>query len=122
MDSQDWNRGAFKAALHAMCQPADIQLSLYPDGCAKADELANDFTYRWDIYGHDFKDELTTEQIQAVNAVDCALDAKSDPSRTDLWTDEAVASGNEWKEIRDLAGVALRLFGWSESVPDKQWF
>lgn len=122
MEPQAWIRETFKASLQAMCQPAEVQLSLYPDGCVKTDELANDFAFRWEVYRQNFGDDLTPEQIEAVNLVDSALDTMSVPRLVSLWTEESLASATEWKQVRDLAKVAISSFGWPESVPETHWF
>lgn len=45
--------------------------------------------------------------VELLGALDLALDRMSGPENQRLWTSAALNSGDEWKEIRRLARVAL---------------
>jgi hypothetical protein len=121
-DPESWNRGTFKASLRALAQPADVQLSLYRDGCAKVDELAIDFGLRWEVYRHSFDSEITQQQLQKANELDDWLSSISGAENERYWTEAALKSCPEWEHARSLAREALDLFGWSLEVPSRHWF
>jgi hypothetical protein len=121
MEPERWMRGSFKASLQVLGQPGDVQLSCYPDGCHKVDELAIDYGESWRRYKQRFASELTAEQYAAAEAVDDYLGQISGPANAKLWSERALLVRPEWQEARRLAQVALAAFGWPQEVPDKYW-
>jgi hypothetical protein len=101
-------------AVLALAQPADVQLSLFPDFVCKADELALDFedgTYELAEY----EQEITAEQRAAFDALDALLTSMSGP--TGFWTEEALQAHPTWELIRERAKAVVLAFGWELRVP-----
>lgn len=103
--------------VQALALPANEQLKLYPDGSAKADELALDFD-QWHscAVGND-ADSMTQAQLGSLRAIDEALSRMSGYSNPDLWTEQALGQDVEWEQVRELARAALAAFGWPNDVP-----
>ena len=120
MSPEEWIRGTFWASLQALALDPETQLGLYPDGCEKVDELANDFGLHWERYKQWFGRELTATQIANVVKIDSWLSEMS--GKTELWTETALRQSSEWQETRRLASVALLMLGWTQETPDKKWF
>ncbi len=100
--------------LQALAMPAEVQLTLEPDGTNKADELALNFD---DVFGMNRSGRfpLTPKQTRALNSVDAALEDMSGPKP--FWTEEALRTAGEWENVRSLAKEALRAFRWPIEVP-----
>ncbi len=110
-------RMRLKHQLQALAMPADIQLSLCPDGAAKADELTEDFHHwRLCVVGND-PGELTEEQLSCLKEIDDQTDFMSGQENAHLWTDHALRERAEWERVRNAAEEALALFGWPLEVP-----
>ena len=77
-------------------------LGTYPS----ADELGLQFD---DVAASAIDDErlLTTQQRHAVRSVDELLNAMSGPAHAELWTGNALETRDEWRRVREAAGVAL---------------
>ncbi|WP_280279146.1 hypothetical protein [Sphingomonas sp. CBMAI 2297] len=101
-------------AILALAQPAEVQLSLFPDFVCKADELALDFEDGlYELVGHEH--EVTAEQRGAIDALDAVLVSMSGP--TGFWTEEALRTHPTWERIRELAKAVAVAFGWELRIP-----
>ena len=81
-------------------------LGTYPS----ADELGLEFD---DVAASAIDDErlLTTQQRQAVRSVDELLYAMAGPAHSEPWTGDALEKRDEWRRVREAAGVALECLG-----------
>lgn len=102
--------------------PAEVQCRyLFPDFCAKADELALDFD-NWcgAARGHL---PMTQPQRAAIDAVNAMLDAMSRGGPKfdeNLWTEDGLRTRSEWAEVRIAAVRALAAFGVPLAPPPNQ--
>ena len=100
----------------ALAQPAEIQLSLFPDFAHKPDELVLNLEEALDgLRGHE--DDLTAEQWSAIRALDAPIVALSEKAHSDFWTEDALRCDPRWEEIRGLAKRAAEACGWELRAP-----
>jgi hypothetical protein len=97
--------------LKALAQPADVQLTLYPDFVVKADELALDFNNFYEAC----LPEMSDEQAAASSHIERRLIELSGPAGP--WSEDDLRHAREWADIRDLAKQALEVFGWPDEPP-----
>jgi hypothetical protein len=109
-------RGRLQRSILALAQPADIQLSLFPDSVCKADELALDFEDGlYELVGHEH--EITSPQRASIDALDRLISEMSGEQNAAFWTEDAVRSHPIWEEIRAAAKTVLAVFGWEFQQP-----
>jgi hypothetical protein len=109
-------RDQLQRAVLALAQPAEVQLSLFPDFVCKADELALNFEDGlFELVGHE--DEITGEQRAAVDALDQLLLRMSGKHNASFWTEEALRSDATWEMVRTKAKAAAAAFGWELRPP-----
>lgn len=110
-------RNLLEWSVRALAQPADIQLSLFPDFVCKGDELALSFEDGlYELVGHE--DEINEEQKAAIQALDALITALSGKHNADFWiNDDAVRSDERWERIRVLARRAIEAFEWDPQAP-----
>jgi hypothetical protein len=109
-------RDQLQRAVLALAQPADVQLSLFPDFVCKEDELALDFEDGLhELVGHE--DEITGEQRAAVEALDKIITGMSGKQNASFWTEKALRSHPTWDEIRSAAKAVIAAFGWELRCP-----
>jgi hypothetical protein len=105
-----------KHSIQLLACPPQVQLQMLPDFVVKADELALDFDLWREVVLHNFRSELTTDQISSIDSIDRILSDLTDMG-PEHWTDDAVLKSEEWNRIRALAAVALESFGWAREMP-----
>ena len=116
MIREDVVRDRLQRSILALAQPAEIQLSLFPDFVCKPDELALDFEDGlYELVGHE--EEITEEQRSAIDALDALITSMSGKHNSEFWTDDAVRSNPGWESIRGLAKVVVAAFGWELRPP-----
>lgn len=104
-------RNQLQRAVTALAQPAEVQLSLFPDFVCKADELALDFEDGlYEMVGHEAS--FTDAQRAAIDALDHLLSSISGERHAALWTETALSDHPVWDQIRDAAKAAATTFGW----------
>jgi hypothetical protein len=109
-------REKLQRAILALAQPADIQLSLFPDFVCKADELALDFEDGlYELVGHEH--EITSPQQASIDTLDRLISEMSGEQNAAFWTEDAVRSHPTWEEIRTAAMAAVAVFGWEFRRP-----
>lgn len=109
-------RDQLQRAVLALAQPANVQLSLFPDFVCKADELALNFEDGlYELVGHE--NEITPEQRSAVDALDQIITDMSGKPNASFWTEEALRSHPTWDEIRSAAKAVVVAFGWELKRP-----
>ena len=104
---REWQRRALRDQLQRLAAPGDQALADYPDGCAKADELALDFHHSYTAYTSNFANEISPAALEALRTLDACLDRMSGHDNAHLWTDDAVRQHPAWSEVRRLAKRAL---------------
>ena len=109
-------RGQLERAVLALAQPAEVQLSLFPDFVCKPDELALDFEDGlYELVGHEH--EITSEQRAALDALDKVVTDMSGEENASFWTEEALRSHPTWEQIRSAAKAVVAAFGWELRRP-----
>lgn len=105
-------RSQLQRAVIALAQPADIQLSLFPDFVCKADELALDFEDGlYEMIGQE--EQFSDEQRAAIDALDKLISSNSGERHASFWTEAAVREHPIWDEIRAAAKATASAFDWS---------
>jgi hypothetical protein len=106
-----------KHALQALAAPAEVQLARYPTSTVRADELALEFDHALEVV-LSTDNGLSPEQLSYLGALDQFLERMSRPDIRDrLWTGAAVRTSDQWASVREVAGEALRAFGWPIEPP-----
>jgi hypothetical protein len=109
-------RNTLERAVLALAQPADVQLSLFPDFVCKADELALDFEDGlYEIVGHE--SEISEAQHAAIHRLDKLITSMSGEQNASFWTEEAVLVHPVWEQIRLEAKATAAAFGWEMRLP-----
>lgn len=110
-------RNQLQRAVVALAQPADIQLSLFPDFVCKADELALDFEDGlYEMVGHE--DQFSDDQRAAIDALHNLIFSKSGEQHASFWKETAVRKHPFWEIIRIAAKEAAVTCGWDlHSLP-----
>lgn len=110
-------RNQLQRAIIALAQPADVQLSLFPDFVCKANELALNFEDGlYEMVGHEA--QFSAQQRAAIDVLDKLLSSKSSEQHASFWNDTALRKHPIWDEIRTAANAAAAAFGWDlQSLP-----
>lgn len=103
-------------AVLALAQPADVQLSLFPDFVCKADELALELEDAL-VELASFENKVAPEQRATVDALDKIIVEMSGPQNASFWTDDALRSHPTWETIRSAAKDVVGAFGWELRHP-----
>lgn len=104
---------ALKTGLEMLAAAADVQLKYLAslDMPGNIDELASVFD---DIVGDPLGmaefGEITVKQCDCLSKLDKYLESFSGQSNVHLWTEQALYSAEQWKEVRKLAHNCLELF------------
>lgn len=97
-----------RSAVGRLAEPAVAQIAYLTDlGVAPlADELALELD---DLLGMVFADPnlLSISQREALTRLDDTLKRMSGAENSDLWTTTALEHAVEWRELRDVARIAL---------------
>ncbi len=104
-----------KWSLQALAQEPAVQLALFPDYVAKADELALDFDNALRL--SESGSALSPLQTSKLDQLDRTISSMSGQENAPLWTELAILSSSEWQKIRALALEALQSFGWPADAP-----
>jgi hypothetical protein len=100
-----------RKSLQQAALPADRQIARL-QGFDVAFEVADDFDNwcRWALNSADT--QLTDEQRSLLIELNNRLNQMSGEHNSDLWTDDALRSRNEWDEVRREARCILDSFSW----------
>ena len=111
--NRTWLFERLKRSLQLLACTPEIQLQRFPGFVHVPDELALDFdNFRRPCVGN-FRAEMTAEQLSCLESVDQRFSRMKKHS----FTNDAVASSREWKDVRHLASDALKAFGWPLDEP-----
>ena len=103
-------------SLQLLASPAQAQLSHFPAGwVVLTDEMVLDFDAWVERISSYWK--LSKEQMARLTELDEFLKKMSGPSKSDFWSDDALASDPRWEEVRTLAQAALVACGWPNEIP-----
>jgi hypothetical protein len=104
---------ALVASLKALASEPSDQLALFPESVGKAGDLAARFESSMRALGDDSGRQLSRAQLDALEALGARLATVSRDGAefdADVWTDEAVRTSVDWRDVRALATAALDLF------------
>lgn len=106
----------YKWAVQALSQPAEVQLSLFPESVVVADELALEYEEAYNKLMKTWPGTLTPVQRVAVETLEAHVLAMSGPNHLHLWTDEGLFS-EQWAECRRLSKRVLEVMDWPLELP-----
>jgi hypothetical protein len=115
---RSWHFQQLRQSLHALANAASNQPALFPDSVASADDLAFGYDHWSTLVRGAYGSELTRPQTDALDAIDRKIATMSSDGTefdVDVWTDAALSTSAHWLDLRQLAAVALEVFGWSET-------
>lgn len=102
----------FKHSLCMLAADGKLALASLPEDCVRSEELALDFDNWARAFVANFGEKLPRGQLDAIVRITDLLDAMSDGSTPEVWTDESVVTGRAWEEVRSAAARAAELLGW----------
>jgi hypothetical protein len=103
-------------SVQLLASPPDIQLQRLPRFVCKADELVLDFDPWQDVIFRNYGKELSVDQISSIRKLDEKLHWLT-KNGVQHWTDDAVRTSPEWRNVQSLAASVLKAFGWSPESP-----
>jgi len=106
-----------KLSLQALAQPAEVQLSLFPDFVHKTDELMLDFDDALLLLKCEIWPTLSPCQTEALTRLDEKMTEMTKEPDPDHIPEVALRSDPEWEALRCMAKQALATFEWSDSPP-----
>jgi hypothetical protein len=105
-----------KHSVQLLASSPEVQLQLLPAYVCKADELVLGFDHWREVALHNYRGELSADELAALTALDEKLNWLTANGR-EHWSDEAVRTSPEWQNIRYLATRVLEIFGWPLETP-----
>lgn len=111
-----WHFKQLRWSLQTLASAGSTQRELFPEHAHRPDELAFDFDHWLAVVRGLYAGDLTAAQHEALSAVEGKLSTMSRDEAEfdlDLWTDAAVATSEQWAEVRRLAAGALAAFEWA---------
>jgi hypothetical protein len=109
-------------ALQALALSGSEQQLLFPDYTPTAVNLATDFDQSCAAARENHSDDLSPRQSEALAAIESKLaDMSRDDARfdVDIWSDGALGTSDDWREVRRLATEALEAFDWPVEAPSR---
>ena len=109
-------------ALQALALSGSEQQLLFPDYAANAVSLATDFDQSCAAVRESVADDLSPLQSEALAAIEAKFAEMSrDGARfdADIWSDGALETSDDWRDIRRLAGQAIEAFEWPLEAPSR---
>ena len=112
--NKQWIVERLKHSLQALALPASAQLLLFPDFVVKTDELVLDFHHWRECALSNYRDGMTTTQLESLAALDAHF---ANLTECTAWTEGDLSAHPFWAEARRLAVQALNAFGWLQETP-----
>jgi len=107
---------ALRWSLQALADVGSGQPLLFPEQAVSPGELATSVEQASSLVTHGEGAEVTEPQrsaLAAISAQFATLSRDEAEFGVELWTEAAVATSEQWIEVRRLATDALATFGWS---------
>ena len=107
---------ALRWSLQALANAGSGQPPLFPEQAVSAGELATSVEQASALVTHGEAGDVTEAQraaLAAISARFATLSRDEAEFGVELWTEAAVATSEQWVEVRRLAMDALEAFGWS---------
>ena len=109
------------ASIQLLAADANVQLSAFPVGVCKADEIVLAFdeclVFLRELADANFISVDAKEEIQRVDEFVSNLGGKE----ASVWSDSAVRESPDWLELRRLAKATLKQMGEIQEVPKLDW-
>ena len=115
-----WHYRQLKWSLQALAESGSPQVSLFSDAPRGPDDLAFAFDHWSSLVRDEYGFDLTLAQETALDALADRLRMLSRDGAeydTDVWTEAALSTSDQWSDVRELAQRALEAFGWN---PDNE--
>jgi len=104
--------------IQTLASDAEDLIRAYPPMISAADEVVSDLFDHLEFAERFVQEGLVTQgMLDKVKAVDAVIHEMSDRHDGSLWTDDAVRTRGEWREIRLLAREALASLGYDLEPP-----
>jgi hypothetical protein len=107
---------ALRWSLQALANAGSAQPPLFPEQAVSPGELATSFEQASALVAAGEAGEVTEPQRAALEAISAHFETLSRDEAefgVELWTEAAVATSEQWNEVRRLAMDALEAFDWS---------
>jgi hypothetical protein len=107
---------ALRWSLQALANAGSGQPPLFPEQTVSPGELATSFEQASILVTHGEAGEVSEPQRTALEAISAQFETLSRDEAefgVELWTEAAVATSEQWTEVRRLAMDALEAFEWS---------
>ena len=107
---------ALRWSLRALATAGSGQPPLFPEQAVSPGELATSVEQASALVTLGDSGEVTAAQrvaLEAISAHFATLSRDEAEFGVELWTEAAVATSDQWAEVRRLAMDALEAFGWS---------
>jgi hypothetical protein len=116
---------ALRWSLQALAHAGSGQPPLFPEQAISPGELATSVEQASALVMHGESGDVTEPQraaLEAISAHFATLSHDEAEFGVELWTEAAVATSDQWVEVRRLAMDALEAFGWSplKSTSDQE--
>src|SRR4051812_34805751 len=107
---------ALRWSLQALANAGSGQAPLFPEQAISPGELATSFEQAAALVMHGEAGDIAQRQQAALAAISERFETLTRDEAefgVELWTEAAVATSEQWAEVRRLAMDALDAFGWS---------
>jgi hypothetical protein len=109
-------------ALQALALSGSEQQMLFPDYTPNAVSLATDFDQSSAAARENHAEDLSARQLESLAAIESKFaDMSRDGARfdVDIWSDGALETSDDWRDVRRLAAEALEAFEWPLEAPSR---
>jgi len=107
---------ALRWSLQGLANAGSGQPPLFPEQAASPGEIATSFEQAATLVTHGEAGDINERQRSSLEAISERFETLTRDEAefgVELWTEAAVASSEQWAEVRRLAMDALEAFGWS---------
>jgi len=109
------------ASVQLLAAEAEVQLSAFPAGVCKADEIVLTFddclVFLQELVDAGLLSVDARDQLQRING----RISKLGDGKDSVWSDSAVRKDPEWAELRQLAMAALEEMSETQQAPELGW-
>lgn len=104
-------------SLQALAQPADVQLSLFPNNVHKSDELMLEYDHSLILVKGEVWPTLSPCQTDALIKIDEKMTDMTKVPDPEYNPEEGLRSDPDWEALRVMAKWALSTFNWPDTPP-----